>query len=213
MADQYAGNSEVRDTGEQDEEGNENALSAMQRLYETLLVEIGEDPRREGLLKTPLRAAKSMAFMTCGYGQTVQEVLNEAMFEAEDYDDMVIVRDIEFYSLCEHHVLPFFGRCHVAYIPQGKIVGISKVARLVEMFSRRLQVQERMTHQIAHAIDTSLNPKGVAVVTEAQHLCMMLRGVQKQNSRVVTSSVLGLFRRNSTTRSEFMDLLHIHSPT
>jgi len=194
-------------------EHDEESLHELVQLYQRLLTEIGEDPQREGLQKTPLRAARSLAFMTQGYSQTVEEVLNGAVFEAEDYDDMVIVRDIEFYSLCEHHILPFFGRCHVAYIPEGKIVGISKIARLVEMFSRRLQVQERMTHQIAHALETSLHPKGVAVVAEAQHLCMMLRGVQKQNSRVVTSSVLGLFRRNITTRSEFMDLLHMHTPS
>ena len=184
----------------------------VKKLIRQLLIEIGENPDREGLKKTPERVVSSLQFLTQGYNEKPRSIINNALFKAEA-NNMIIVRDIEIYSLCEHHLLPFFGRCHVAYIPQGKIVGISKVARLVEMFSRRLQVQERMTHQIAHAIDTSLNPKGVAVVTEAQHLCMMLRGVQKQNSRVVTSSVLGLFRRNSTTRSEFMDLLHIHSPT
>ncbi|MBI3920933.1 MAG: GTP cyclohydrolase I FolE [Armatimonadetes bacterium] len=193
-----------------DELEEDVSISGMQDLYGKLLVEIGEEPDREGLLKTPLRAAKSMAFLTQGYHQSVEEILNGAIFEAEEYDDMVVVRDIEFYSLCEHHLLPFFGRCHVAYVPQGRIVGISKVARLVEMFSRRLQVQERLTHQVACALEEALRPQGVAVVAEAQHLCMMVRGVQKQNSKVVTSSVRGLFRRNSITRSEFMDLLKIN---
>lgn len=210
---QLTGSEEVNDLSDLDTEDEDPSISGMQDLYGRLLVEIGEDPQREGLVKTPLRAAKSMAFLTQGYHQTVEEILNDALFEAEDYDDMVVVRDIEFYSLCEHHLLPFYGRCHVAYIPQGRIVGISKVARLVEMFSRRLQVQERLTHQIAHALQEVLDPQGVAVVAEAQHLCMMVRGVQKQNSKVVTSSVLGLFRRNSMSRSEFMDLLKINGVT
>lgn len=210
---QLTGSEEVNDLSDLDTEDEDPSISGMQNLYGRLLVEIGEDAQREGLVKTPLRAAKSMAFLTQGYHQTVEEILNDALFEAEDYDDMVVVRDIEFYSLCEHHLLPFYGRCHVAYIPQGRIVGISKVARLVEMFSRRLQVQERLTHQIAHALQEVLDPQGVAVVAEAQHLCMMVRGVQKQNSKVVTSSVLGLFRRNSMSRSEFMDLLKINGVT
>jgi GTP cyclohydrolase I len=206
---QLTDNEEVNDLNDLDTLDENSSTDGMKDLYRQLLVEVGEDPEREGLLRTPLRAAKSMAFLTQGYHQNVDDILNGAIFEAENYDDMVLVRDIEFYSLCEHHLLPFFGRCHVAYVPEGKIVGISKVARLVEMFARRLQVQERLTHQIAHALQEALEPKGVAVVAEAQHLCMMVRGVQKQNSRVVTSSVLGLFRRNSMSRSEFMDLLKI----
>jgi GTP cyclohydrolase I len=179
---------------------------AMKEQYRRILEEIGEDPDREGLVKTPLRAAESMKFLTRGYHQNIEEVLNGAIFE-EPYDDMVIVRDIEFYSLCEHHLLPFFGRAHVAYLPNGRIIGVSKIARVVEMFSRRLQVQERLTHQIAHALHEALQSRGVGVVMEAQHLCMMVRGVEKQNSKLVTSSVLGLFRSDARTREEFMSLL------
>ncbi len=171
-----------------------------------IIEEIGEDPEREGLLKTPHRAAESMKFLTRGYHQDIQTVLNGAIFE-EPYDDMVIVRDIEFYSMCEHHLLPFFGRCHVGYLPNGRIIGVSKIARVVDMFSRRLQVQERLTHQIANALQEALNPRGVGVVMEAQHLCMMIRGVEKQNSKLVTSGVLGLFRSDARTREEFMNLL------
>ncbi|NLC58310.1 MAG: GTP cyclohydrolase I FolE [Armatimonadetes bacterium] len=178
----------------------------MKEQYRRILEEIGEDPDREGLVKTPLRAAESMKFLTRGYHQNIEEVLNGAIFE-EPYDDMVIVRDIEFYSLCEHHLLPFFGRAHVAYLPNGRIIGVSKIARVVEMFSRRLQVQERLTHQIAHALHEALQSRGVGVVMEAQHLCMMVRGVEKQNSKLVTSSVLGLFRSDARTREEFMSLL------
>ena len=163
---------------------------SIKECYERILEEIGEDPTREGLIKTPHRAAESIKFLTRGYHQDVHTILNGAIFE-EPYDDMVIVKDIEFYSLCEHHLLPFFGRCHVGYLPNGRIIGVSKIARVVDMFSRRLQVQERLTHQIAHAIQDALNPKGVGVVMEAQHLCMMVRGVEKQNSKMMTSSVLG----------------------
>lgn len=175
-------------------------------LYREILVEIGENPEREGLLKTPQRAAKAFQDFTRGYSQNVATVLNQAVF-AEEYDDMVIVRDIEMYSLCEHHLVPFFGSVHVGYLPQGKILGLSKVARLVEMFSRRLQVQERLTHEIAYAIQEAIEPLGVAVVVEARHLCMMSRGVEKQQSKMITSCVLGAFREDRATRQEFMDLL------
>jgi GTP cyclohydrolase I len=179
---------------------------SIKECYERILEEIGEDPTREGLIKTPHRAAESIKFLTRGYHQDVHTILNGAIFE-EPYDDMVIVKDIEFYSLCEHHLLPFFGRCHVGYLPNGRIIGVSKIARVVDMFSRRLQVQERLTHQIAHAIQDALNPKGVGVVMEAQHLCMMVRGVEKQNSKMMTSSVLGLFRSDTRTREEFLNLV------
>ena len=177
-------------------------------LYAKILTEIGEDPQRQGLIKTPDRAAEAMKFMTQGYHQKVADILNDALFDAES-DDIVIVRDIEFYSLCEHHLLPIFGKCHVAYIPDGKIIGLSKIPRLVDMFARRLQVQERLTYQIARALQNALNPLGVAVVMEAQHMCMMIRGVQKQNSRAITSSVLGIFRDDPSTKAEWMSLLQI----
>jgi GTP cyclohydrolase IA len=178
----------------------------LERHYRAMLEAIGEDPDREGLLKTPQRAAEALCYFTKGYRQDVATVLNRAIFE-EDYDDMVIVKDIEFYSLCEHHLVPFFGRCHVGYLPAGKIVGLSKIARLVEMFSRRLQVQERLTHEIAHALEEAIQPRGVAVVMQARHLCMMMRGVEKQGSQMVTSAVLGAFRERDRTREEFMSLL------
>jgi GTP cyclohydrolase I len=181
-------------------------ITDAEQYYRAIIEGLGEDPDREGLLKTPSRAWESMRFMTQGYRETVDRVLNGAIFE-EDYDDLVLVRDIEFYSLCEHHLLPFFGIAHVAYLPNGKIVGLSKVARLVNMFARRLQVQERMTHEIAHALETAISPKGVAVVVEAQHLCMMIRGVQKQSSRMITSHLSGSFRDDPRTRMELMDLL------
>ncbi len=175
-------------------------------LYREILVEIGEDPEREGLAKTPARAAQAFRDFTRGYTQDVSTVLNKAVF-SEEYDDMVIVRDIEMYSLCEHHLVPFFGSVHVGYLPQGKILGLSKIARVVDMFSRRLQVQERLTHEIAHAIQEAIEPLGVAVVVEARHLCMMSRGVEKQQSKMITSCVLGAFRKDRGTRQEFMDLL------
>ena len=181
-------------------------LHALEGHYRALLEEIGEDPNREGLQKTPQRAAEALRYFTKGYGQDVATVLNKAIFE-EDYDDMIIVRDIEFYSLCEHHLVPFFGKCHVGYLPDGKIVGLSKIARLVELFSRRLQVQERLTHEIAHALEEAIQPRGVAVVMQARHLCMMMRGVEKQGSQMVTSAVLGAFRERDRTREEFMSLL------
>lgn len=176
------------------------------QLYRELLVELGEDPEREGLLKTPERAARALRDLNRGYTQDLQTILNNAVFH-EDYDDMIIVRDIEFYSNCEHHLVPFFGSVHVGYIPDGKIIGLSKIARLVEMFSRRLQVQERMTHQIAECLEQAIQPKGVGVVAEGQHLCMMARGVEKQSSRMVTSAVRGSFREDRRTREEFMQLL------
>lgn len=171
-----------------------------------LLAFVGEDPSREGLLRTPHRVAQSLKFLTRGYDQSVETLLNGAVFH-EEYDDMVVVKDIEFYSLCEHHLLPFYGKVHVAYIPNGKIVGLSKIPRLVDMFARRLQVQERLTTQIAEALETALEPKGVAVVVEGAHLCMQMRGVQKQDASMVTSHVMGAFRTDRATRAEFMALI------
>ncbi len=175
-------------------------------LVAELLKELGEDVQREGLDKTPERAEKALRYFTSGYGQDVKEVLNGAMF-VENYDEMVIVKDIDFFSLCEHHLIPFFGRCHVAYMPNRKIIGLSKIPRLVEMFSRRLQVQERLTTQIANTLNEALQPRGVAVVVEAIHLCMLMRGVEKQNSKAITSAMLGAFRDRPETRAEFMELI------
>jgi GTP cyclohydrolase I len=172
----------------------------------SLLKEMGEDPGRDGLQRTPSRVARSMRFFTEGYAKKPEEVLNGALFDV-DYDEMVIVKDIEFYSLCEHHLIPFFGRVHVAYIPKGKVVGLSKIPRLIEVFARRLQVQERFTVNIAEALEELLAPQGVAVVVEAAHLCMMMRGVQQQNSSAITSSLRGTFESDPKTRAEFMDLL------
>jgi GTP cyclohydrolase I len=171
-----------------------------------LLEAIDPQPNREGLARTPLRVAKALRFLTRGYDEDPESVINGALF-TEDYSEMIVVKDIDFYSLCEHHILPFFGRAHVAYIPNGKIVGLSKIARLVEVFARRLQVQERMTTQVADIIETHLRPVGVAVVAEAEHLCMRMRGIEKQNSTVVTSAMRGAFRTNSKTREEFMTLI------
>jgi GTP cyclohydrolase I len=181
-------------------------LSRMEGIVAELLQELGEDPRREGLLRTPGRVARSFEFFTQGYRADPQKILNDAMFE-ESYNEMLIVKDIDFFSLCEHHLLPFFGRAHVAYVPNGRIVGLSKIARLVEMYSRRLQVQERLTNEIAHVIEKVLQPRGVAVILEAQHLCMMMRGVQKQNSYAISSAMLGEFESNAKTRDEFVQLL------
>ena len=178
----------------------------MQNEIRNILAEIGEDPTREGLLKTPERVEKSLRFLTRGYGQTLEEIVNGALFEAES-DDMVIVRDIEFFSLCEHHLLPFFGKCHVGYLPNGKILGVSKIARIVEMYARRLQIQERLTREISQAISQTLGCTGVGVVIEAQHLCMQMRGVEKQHSVMTTSSMLGIFRRELATRNEFTRLI------
>jgi len=178
----------------------------VQAAMRSVLVELGEDPTREGLEKTPLRVDKALRFLTSGYEQDIDAVINNALFTV-DYSEMVIVKDIDFYSLCEHHLLPFFGRCHVAYLPRDKVIGLSKLPRIVEVFSRRLQVQERLTNQIAETIEEKLDPLGVAVVVEASHLCMRMRGVQKQNSTAMTSAMRGVFRTDARTRMEFMDLL------
>ena len=178
----------------------------MQQQIHELLVEMGEDPSREGLVDTPARVEKSLRYLTRGYTQTLEKVVNGALFEAES-DDMVIVRDIEFFSLCEHHMLPFFGKCHVGYIPKKKILGVSKVARIVDMFARRLQIQERLTRQISGAIMEILDAEGVGVVMEARHLCMQMRGVEKQHSVMTTSSMVGSFRRELATRNEFTRLI------
>ena len=178
----------------------------MERLIRDLLKEIGEDPDREGLERTPARVAKAWQYLTSGYKQNVHEVFNEALF-TEEYDEMVVVKDIDLYSVCEHHLLPFFGKCHIAYMPSRKIVGLSKLPRLVEMFARRLQVQERLTTQIAQTLNDVLQPRGVAVVIEALHMCMLMRGVEKQNSKAVTSAMLGAFRDRPETRAEFMELM------
>ena len=183
-----------------------DAVDPVEPLVEAMLKELGEEPGREGLAKTPARVAKSMRFLTRGYQQDPKELLNDALFDVT-YDEMVIVKDIEVYSLCEHHMLPFFGRAHVAYIPNGKIVGLSKIPRVVDMFARRLQVQERLTSDIASTLEEILRPKGVAVVLEAIHLCMMMRGVAQQNAFAITSSLRGEFESDPKTRSEFMDLL------
>lgn len=167
---------------------------------------IGEDPDREGLRRTPLRVATSFRFLTQGYSQDPKEVLNDALFQAKS-DEMVIVKDIDFFSLCEHHMLPFFGKCHIAYLPTRQIIGLSKLPRLVDVYARRLQVQERMTHEIATTLQELINPQGVGVVVEAQHLCMMMRGVEKQNSYAITSAMLGRFREDARTRGEFLDLM------
>ena len=178
----------------------------MQSLIRQLLAELGEDPTREGLLDTPKRVEKALKFLTSGYDTDVDEVLNGALFTV-DYSEMVIVKDIDFYSLCEHHMLPFFGKCHVAYIPHTKVIGLSKIPRLVDIFARRLQIQERLTSQIADTIREKISPLGVAVVMEATHLCMSMRGVEKQNSVAVTSAMLGAFLEDARTRAEFIDLL------
>jgi len=182
----------------------------MQDLIRQLLAELGEDPTREGLVNTPKRVEKALKFLTGGYDANVQNVLNGALFTV-DYSEMVIVKDIDFYSLCEHHLLPFFGKCHVAYIPTTKVIGLSKIPRLVDVFSRRLQVQERLTNQIADTIKDAVNPMGVAVVMEATHLCMSMRGVEKQNSFCVTSAMLGIFRDNARTRMEFLELIKLRA--
>jgi GTP cyclohydrolase IA len=175
-------------------------------LIRRLLAELGEDPGREGLVRTPLRVARAMKFLTSGYGANIDAILNDAMFTV-DYSEMVIVKDIDFYSLCEHHMLPFFGKCHVAYIPRRQVIGLSKIPRLVDVFARRLQIQERLTNQIAQTILDKIDPLGVAVVCEGTHLCMSMRGVEKQNSFAVTSAMLGIFRDNARTRSEFLELI------
>ncbi len=178
----------------------------IEQLTKDLLNAIGEDPSREGLLRTPNRVAKAWGFFSRGYTQSLDEIVNDALF-SEDNKDMVVVRDVEFYSLCEHHLIPFFGKAHVAYIPNGKVIGLSKIPRIIDMFSRRLQVQERLTRQISKTIKDVLNPVGVAVIMEGQHMCMQMRGVQKQSSFTTTSSMLGKFRESDRTRSEFMSII------
>ena len=180
----------------------------MQELIRSLLAALGEDPAREGLTDTPKRVEKALKFLTSGYEADIDQVLNNALFTV-DYSEMVIVKDIDFYSLCEHHLLPFFGKCHVAYIPSTKVIGLSKIPRLVDVFSRRLQIQERLTNQIANTIHEKIAPLGVAVVMEATHLCMSMRGVQKQNSFAVTSAMQGAFRNNARTRMEFLELIKL----
>jgi len=178
--------------------------------YYSILDGLGESPEREGLKDTPMRAAKAMQFLTRGYQQDLQDLVNNAVFESA-MDEMVVVQDIELYSMCEHHILPFIGKCHIAYLPQGKVLGLSKFARIVDMYARRLQIQENLTRQIAEAVESVTGAKGVAVVIEAQHMCMMMRGVEKQNSRMKTSMMLGQFRKSQATRTEFLNLLTQHS--
>ena len=182
----------------------ENA--SMREIYAEILRRVDEDPTRDGLLRTPERMEKSMAFLTRGYQQTLNETVHGALFQVE-YDEMVIVRDIEFYSMCEHHLLPFFGKAHIAYVPNGRVIGLSKLPRVVDMFARRLQVQERLTKQVAEAIIEVVEPQGVGVILEAQHLCMMMRGVEKQSSITTTSAMLGVFREQVQTRNEFLSLV------
>jgi GTP cyclohydrolase I len=190
-----------------DEDENAGEEGTYAQLVREQLVLLGEDPAREGLQKTPLRVEKAMAFLTLGYKERLEDVVGEAIFN-EDHHNMVMVRDIEMYSLCEHHLLPFYGKAHVAYIPNGRIVGLSKLPRIVDHFARRLQVQERLTEQVAAAVESVLNPLGVGVVIEAEHLCMMMRGVEKQNSRTITSALRGVFRDDARTRDEFLALAH-----
>jgi len=192
---------------EQDPKTNIALSSAStQEIYTELLKRMGEDPARDGLLRTPERMEKAIAFLTQGYKQKIEDVLHGALFDV-DYDEMVIVKDIEFYSQCEHHLIPFFGKAHIAYVPQGKVIGLSKIPRIVDVFARRLQVQERLTQQIAEAISEAINPQGVGVVLEAHHLCMMMRGVEKQHSSTVTSAMLGVFKTQLQTRTEFLTLI------
>ena len=180
-----------------------NSANDLEFLYAQIIEKIGEDPNRQGLERTPLRAATAMEFLTSGYKQDLTKVLNQAIFD-EDYDEMVIVKDIEFYSLCEHHILPFWGKCHVGYLPRKRIIGLSKIPRIVDMFSRRLQVQERLTREIAETLESAIEPTGIGVVMEAQHMCMMARGVEKQASKMTTNAMLGTFRDDSSTRAEFL---------
>ena len=181
-------------------------MAELEKHFEVIIRELGEDPAREGLLRTPQRAARAMQYLTRGYGQSLEDVVNNAIFES-DNDQMILVKDIELYSLCEHHLLPFIGKCHVAYIPTGKVIGLSKIARIVEMYARRFQIQENLTKQIADTLMDAIRPAGVGVIIEAQHLCMMMRGVEKQNSMMTTSMMLGSFRSDDRTRSEFLKLV------
>ncbi|WP_422666760.1 GTP cyclohydrolase I FolE [Candidatus Manganitrophus noduliformans] len=203
MASKRNGN---RSTGDSLKKSMETETPAVKELVEKLLVSLGEDPSREGLKGTPGRVERSLRFLTSGYHQNVDRILNDAFFTI-DHEEMVIVKDINFFSMCEHHLLPFFGKCHIAYLPNKKVVGLSKLPRVVEIFCRRLQLQERLTGEIAQAIADKIDPHGVGVVIEAQHLCMMMRGVEKQNARTVTSAMLGVFKTDPKTRAEFLDLL------
>ena len=186
----------------------EKSKENIKELIKKLLLEIGENPKREGLLNTPHRVAKAWGFLSKGYKQDISALINNAIFK-EEYDQMVLVKDIEFYSMCEHHLLPFFGYAHIAYIPDGKIIGLSKIPRILDMFARRLQVQERMTQEVADMLNDKLNPKGVAVILEAQHMCMQMRGVEKKNSYMSTSAMHGIFRDDDKTRKEFLDIIKI----
>jgi GTP cyclohydrolase IA len=183
-----------------------NKLDNLASHYRQIISGVGEDPEREGLQDTPLRAAKAMQFLTQGYQQSLDTLVNDAVFDSS-MDEMVVVKDIELYSMCEHHLLPFIGKCHIAYLPQGKVLGLSKFARIVDMYARRFQIQENLTRQIAEAIESATDAKGVAVVIEAQHMCMMMRGVEKQNSSMTTSMMLGQFRKSQATRTEFLTLI------
>ena len=183
-------------------------INKIEKITQTLLEEIGEDPKREGLIRTPKRVAKAWEFLSRGYEQNIENIINNAIFH-DDYDELVTIKDIDFFSLCEHHLLPFLGKAHISYIPNGKVVGLSKIPRIVEIFARRLQVQERMTQQIASTLNEVLSPRGVAVVLEAKHMCMQMRGVEKQNSHATTSSMTGLFREDERTRKEFLNIISV----
>ena len=186
----------------------DNSRKNIKKITKELLKEIGENPNREGLLRTPSRVAKAWEYLSKGYSQDIKQLINGAIFN-EEYDQMVAVKDIEFYSMCEHHLLPFFGHAHIAYIPNGKIIGLSKIPRILDMFSRRLQVQERMTQEVANMLNEALEPKGVAVIIEAQHMCMQMRGVEKRQSYMSTSAMLGIFRDDDKTRKEFLDIVKL----
>ena len=182
-------------------------MDNIEKITKELLIELGEDPSREGLIKTPYRVSKSWKFLTGGYNQTIDQVVNDAIFSV-DNQDMIIVKDINYYSLCEHHLLPFMGKVHVGYIPNGKVLGLSKIPRIIDIYARRLQLQEQLTHQIAQGITEFLNPKGVGVVIEGEHMCMRMRGVQKQNASMQTSTMTGIFRKEKKTREEFLNLIN-----
>ena len=206
MSHSTSDNSGSNTPGSNTEQGNEQAIATMDQAYRDIMTAIGEDLDRPGLRDTPLRAAKAMKFLTRGYDQDIDAVINDALFPS-DSEEMVIVKNIELYSMCEHHLLPFIGKCHVAYLPKGKVIGLSKVARIVDVFARRLQIQENLTKEIAETIVQKTNAAGAAVIIEAQHMCMMMRGVEKQNSIMTTSCMLGAFRNSQNTRNEFLSLI------